>query len=80
MALPFGLPASWPGNHRVSPDSRQRHRPHHWLPQHNSKEEHLHDRSPGRSQVAGSYKLYAEVKATGKCAGATSKTITINGG
>jgi hypothetical protein len=26
------------------------------------------------------YKLYAEVKATGKCAGATSKTITINGG
>ena len=26
------------------------------------------------------YKLYAEVKATGKCAGATSKTITISGG
>jgi hypothetical protein len=26
------------------------------------------------------FKIYAEVKATGKCAGATSKTITINGG
>ncbi len=26
------------------------------------------------------YKIYAEVKATGKCAGATSKTITIAGG
>jgi hypothetical protein len=26
------------------------------------------------------YKLYAEVKATSKCAAATSKTITINGG
>jgi hypothetical protein len=26
------------------------------------------------------YKIYAEVKASGKCAGATSKTITIAGG
>ena len=26
------------------------------------------------------YKIYAEVKATGKCAGATSKTIEIAGG
>jgi hypothetical protein len=26
------------------------------------------------------YKIYAEVKAAGKCAAATSKTIVINGG